>query len=89
MDKAEKIKQSSKKASDAWKKIKAEKKTIKVIPVVTKSHPVPKTKPKGRVIIQEEVIDKDIQVQRKIFIPVKKKSSHPKLDKLLRGKHGK
>lgn len=99
-----KLQKTSKKAGESWKKIKDAKKTIKVIAAsITKNpqgvrhvkknfvevHKQKKPQRRGKVIVRKADINRDITVQRKVFVSGKKKSSHPKLDKLLRGKHGK
>ena len=48
----------------------------------------PQQQYKGKVMVMRSKIDDDLTVQRKLFVS-SKKVAHPKLQKLLRGKHGK
>jgi hypothetical protein len=105
VQKMAKLEKTAQKAGDQWKKLKEEKKTAKMIPAVItnprgarhvgknfivrpKKFVAKKPEYKGKVIVMKADIDDDITVKRKVFVSTKK-VSHPKLQKLLRGKHGK
>lgn len=102
----EKLEKTAKKAGDQWKKLKEEKRKVKIIPTVITKNPrgarhveknfivrpkkfvAKKPQYKGKVMVMRAKIDDNLTVQRKIFTS-SKKVAHPKLQKLLRGKHGK